>query len=229
MSSGNAVDSAQAGLPVAVADADMLFRGALQHAADALGHETRLSFFADFQALRKTLSKPPLPDLILVDATVTGLGGLRGVLALRSVAPKVPFAIVSHHMDAAFISSATFFGAAGFLSKNLRTGELAASVTRLLSGDKIVPATAKAHVPDAATRSTLDRCSKLTHQQMRVLGFLADGLLNKQIAYELNVSEATVKAHVSAILAKLDVPSRREAVAAVTMLNSGDHSGEMRF
>jgi DNA-binding NarL/FixJ family response regulator len=218
MSSGATAGAELGIVHIAVADPDMLFRGSVQVAADLLPRGANVQFFADFPSLRKSLSKQPHPTLVLIDAAVTGLGGLRGVLALAAVAPKTPFAIMSHSLDEAFIANALHFGATGFVSKALPPANIATAIMKLIAGERVVPEADVKSLPTEASTQTLQRYASLTRQQMRVLGFLADGLLNKQIAYELNVSEATIKAHVSAILLKLNVPSRVAAVAAITAI-----------
>jgi DNA-binding NarL/FixJ family response regulator len=205
---------------ISVADPDILFRGILQDALQPLGDNLALTFFDDFVALRKTLAKQPHPSLIIIDPMVNGVGGLRGVLALKAVAPNTPFVIASQHPNAAFVGHAMRFGANGFIGKSLNTSELLKSITTLLAGEKLVNPDVPAVETDDLAEKIYGRYDTLTKQQARVLGFLSDGLLNKQIAYELNVSEATVKAHVSAILLKLDVPSRVAAVAAITSISS---------
>lgn len=130
--------------------------------------------------------------------------------------------IVSGTDDAETIQRALDFGASGFLPKRLGADALREAVMQVLDGEIWTP-------PDIDLSAAVDpegaqlreRLSTLTPQQMRVLMMLSEGLLNKQIAYELGVSEATIKAHVSAILQKLGVESRTQAVIAASKISVG--------
>jgi len=114
------------------------------------------------------------------------------------------------------------FGAAGFLPKTLGVEALRQAIARVLEGHVWTPPDVDlAASSDAETAATIGRLATLTPQQVRVLMMLSGGLLNKQIAYELGVSEATVKAHVSAILQKLGVESRTQAVIAAGKIEAG--------
>jgi DNA-binding NarL/FixJ family response regulator len=112
-------------------------------------------------------------------------------------------------------------GASGFISKSSGIDDIRDGIRAVLEGDVWIPAGHqgdKEQDPDVA--DLIGRLRTLTPQQSRVLGMLAEGLLNKQIAYELNVSEATIKAHVSAILLKLKVDSRTQAVIQLAKINT---------
>jgi DNA-binding NarL/FixJ family response regulator len=114
------------------------------------------------------------------------------------------------------------FGASGFLPKTLGVDTVREAIRRVLAGEVWIPPDVDlSSGSDAATRDLVQRLSTLTPQQVRVLMMLSEGLLNKQIAYELGVSEATVKAHVSAILQKLGVESRTQAVIAAARIEAG--------
>jgi DNA-binding NarL/FixJ family response regulator len=220
MSNGTTGSAHSGPVHICLADTDVLFRSAFQDATLAAEPHAKLSFFDDFATLRKTLNKQPHPSLIIVDPVVNGLGGIRGVLALHAVAPATPFVIATHHPNPSFIGNAMRFGASGFIGKSLKPNEMAKALTALLTGAKVINPPVVIGPVEEAAAIIHGRYDTLTRQQARVLGFLADGLLNKQIAYELGVSEATVKAHVSAILLKMDVPSRGAAVAAITSVSN---------
>ncbi len=121
--------------------------------------------------------------------------------------------VVSAHDDPVTIRRALDLGASGFISKSASMEEIRAAVRTVLAGDIAAPVGMDLGIErDPEISDLIRRLHALTPQQTRVLGMIAEGLLNKQIAYELGVSEATVKAHVSAILQKLDVDSRTQAV-----------------
>ncbi len=144
---------------------------------------------------------------------MNGVGGLTGLISLRAIQPAVPIAIVSATDDAVTIRAALALGASGFISKSSSPEEIENAVQTILDGDVWTPLQADDDVELDPDMVELIRCMRrLTPQQGRVLGMMADGMLNKQIAHELNVSEATIKAHVSAVLYKLGVESRTQAV-----------------
>lgn len=163
-------------------------------------------------------------DLVLLDLNMPGVRGFSGLMYLRAQYPGVPVCIVSATEDQAIIRRALDFGAAGFMPKSLPVDDITAGIEAILDGDIWTPADMDlANAPDDDEAAALaKRLSSLTPQQVRVLMMLSQGLLNKQIAYELGVSEATVKAHVSAILQKLNVESRTQAVIAASRIEMGN-------
>jgi DNA-binding NarL/FixJ family response regulator len=160
-------------------------------------------------------------DLVLLDLTMPGVQGFSGLLYLRAQFPEIPVAIVSAHEEPAVIRRAIEFGASGFVPKSLDIDQIGSALRAILSGDTWTPPDTDLSAPeDQETSELVRRLASLTPQQVRVLMMVSEGLLNKQIAYELGVSEATVKAHVSAILQKLGVDSRTQAVIAASKIGS---------
>jgi len=164
-------------------------------------------------------------DLALLDLSMPGVQGFEGLLLLRTHYPQLPVVVVSGYDDSKIIAEALSYGAAGFIPKSVRRHELAGAIRTIMDGAIYVPesyAEAPAE-PDTVDRGEMvRRLASLTPQQLRVLQMLRQGLLNKQIAYELQVGETTVKAHVSEILRKLNVYSRTQAVIEVGKLDSTD-------
>ena len=141
---------------------------------------------------------------------------------MRAQYPALPIVVVSANDDPAVIRRCMEFGASGFIPKTLGTDAMRQAIARVLQGEVGTPPDVDlARQSDAETAAMIARLSSLTPQQVRVLMMLSGGLLNKQIAYELGVSEATVKAHVSAILQKLGVESRTQAVIAAGRIEAG--------
>jgi len=164
-------------------------------------------------------------DLALLDLNVPGVQGFEGLLQLRTRHPRLPVVVVSGHEEPRIISEALSYGAAGFIPKSARKSDLAAAIRSVMDGAIYVPETYEGQPPDADSADRADmvqRLAKLTPQQLRVLQMLRQGLLNKQIAYELQVGETTVKAHVSEILRKLNVYSRTQAVIEVSKLDNAE-------
>jgi DNA-binding NarL/FixJ family response regulator len=141
---------------------------------------------------------------------------------LRAQYPAIPVVIVSASDDAGTIRRSLDFGASGFIPKRFGVETLRDAIMKVMEGDVWVPPDTDLTSADDPDMARLrDRLVTLTPQQVRVLMMLSEGLLNKQIAYELGVSEATIKAHVSAILQKLGVESRTQAVIAAAKIAGG--------
>ena len=198
---------------ILIADDHPLFRGALRQALTSALAGTRLLEAGSFDEVTRMLATGSEADLILLDLTMPGVQGLSGLLFLRADYPQVPVMVVSANDDPGVVRRCIEFGALGFMPKTLDAAQMALAVQSVLDGNVWVPAGIDFSAgQDNETAETIKRLMSLTPQQVRVLMMLSEGLLNKQIAYELSVSEATVKAHVSAILQKLDVDSRTQAV-----------------
>lgn len=200
-------------LKFVIADDHPLFRGALKQALGDIGTNAEILEAGDFDGAKGLVVANEDLDLVLLDLAMPGASGLSGLIALRGIHPSAPMVIVSATDDAQTIRRALELGASGFISKSASMEDIRAAIATVLEGGVAVPAGLELGVEqDAEVSGIIRRLQSLTPQQTRVLGMLAEGLLNKQIAYELDVSEATVKAHVSAILQKLDVDSRTQAV-----------------
>ena len=175
-----------------------------------------------FDEVSKLLDKGGDVDLILLDLTMPGARGFSGLMYLRAQYPSVPVVVVSANDDPAVIRRCMSFGASGFIPKTLGIEEMRNAIMRVLKGGVWTPPDVDLGAgSDAEATELMARLATLTPQQVRVLMMLSEGLLNKQIAYELSVSEATVKAHVSAILQKLGVESRTQAVIAAAKIEVG--------
>jgi DNA-binding NarL/FixJ family response regulator len=208
---------------VIIADDHPLFRSALRQAVETTQAGADIAEAGNFEEMTAALDAPGEADLVLLDLTMPGVQGFSGLLFLRADHPSVPVLVVSGNDDASIIRRCIEFGAAGFLPKRFGTLEMGEAIRAVLDGGTWTPGDIDLSQPvDKETADIVRRLATLTPQQVRVLMMLSQGLLNKQIAYEIGVSEATVKAHVSAILEKLDVDSRTQAViVAAKIANSG--------
>jgi DNA-binding NarL/FixJ family response regulator len=204
---------------VIIVDDHPLFRAALRDTLLADDPGTVMEEAGDLAALDAALAADRDCDLVLLDLNLPGIRGFSGLLLLRAQYPEVPVMIVSAVEDGAVVRRALELGASGYLSKSAHPADIRRAVASVLAGNIHVPVGA-AGAADAQS-GLLRRLASLTPQQVRVLLMLRDGLMNKQIAYALAISEATVKAHVSAILQKLDVDSRTQAVIAAQHIESG--------
>jgi DNA-binding NarL/FixJ family response regulator len=204
---------------IVIVDDHPLFRGALRQAIGSLMPDSRVLEANGLEELQGTLASEKDVDLILLDLTMPGVQGFSGLIALRAQHPHVPVVIVSASEESTVIRRALDFGASGFIPKSLDVDGIGAAIQTVLAGETWTPPDVDlTATEDKETADLVRRLATLTPQQVRVLMMLSEGLLNKQIAYELSVSEATVKAHVSAILDKLGVDSRTQAVIAASRI-----------
>ena len=205
-----------------IADDHPLFRGALREAVTGLFEPDAIAEAGSFDDISKLLDRHNDVDLVLLDLAMPGVRGFSGLMYIRAQYPGVPVVIVSGNDDPAVIRRCMDFGASGFIPKTLSVKTIREVIEKVLDGGVWAPPdvdlSAKSDDHGAAM---LARLASLTPQQVRVLMMLSAGLLNKQIAYELSVSEATVKAHVSAVLQKLGVESRTQAVIAASKIEGG--------
>jgi DNA-binding NarL/FixJ family response regulator len=150
-------------------------------------------------------------DMVLLDLNIPGIDGLEGLTTLRARFPRTPVLVVSGYDDTRFRTESHAAGAAGFVSKAAEPEQTLEAIATVLAGDNYWPADTESDMEteDSSFKAML---ATLTPQQLRVLELLGQGLLNKQIAFELDIAESTGKAHVSAILRKLNVNSRTQAV-----------------
>jgi DNA-binding NarL/FixJ family response regulator len=205
-----------------IADDHPLFRGALREAVTGLFGSADVAEAGTFEEVNEVLDRGGEVDLILLDLSMPGVRGFSGLMYLRAQYPSLPIVVVSANDDPAVIRRCMEFGASGFIPKTLGIEALRQAIGRVLQGELWTPPDVDLTRPsDAETAAMIAKLSTLTPQQVRVLMMLSGGLLNKQIAYELGVSEATVKAHVSAILQKLGVESRTQAVIAAGKIEAG--------
>lgn len=210
---------------VIIVDDHPLFRAALKQALSGAFKGIELDEAGTLDAVTARLDRDSDVDLVLLDLKMPGVQGLSGLMFLRAQYPAVPIAIVSASDEPHIIRRALDLGASGFIPKSLAVEEMRRAVAAILEGGVWAPEGVDAASPaDREGDALAQRVASLTPQQMRVLMMLKEGLLNKQIAFQLGVSEATVKAHVSAILQKLDVGSRTQAVIAAGRIDGENHT-----
>ncbi len=172
---------------------------------------------------KETLEDGTEFDLVLLDLWLPDTHGFAGLIELRGHFPKLPIVIISAFADQAVVQKAIVCGAAGFIPKSASKESFLQAIQSVLGGEIVLPSDCLP--PDSVANIELDvltaKLQSLTNQQLRVLQMLCQGMLNKQIAHELDVGEATVKAHISEILRKLHVCSRTQAVLEVSKLDFG--------
>jgi DNA-binding NarL/FixJ family response regulator len=195
-----------------IADDHPLFRNALKQALGGVFGE-QLFESADFESTLATLSANDDIDLIFLDLKMPGKSGLTGLSQIRAEFPNLLIVVVSAEESPRLISKALTLGASAFIPKSTSLDMINEAVAEVLDGREWLPNKSMLSVDGAfdEEEALLTRIEQLTPHQLKVLGLMADGLLNKQIAYELNISESTVKQHASACLKKLNVNNRTQA------------------
>jgi DNA-binding NarL/FixJ family response regulator len=198
---------------VLIADDHPLFRAAMcQALGDIVG-----PLILQASTLNETLSQleaNPDIDLVFLDVKMPGNDGLIGLSEVRARFPDVLVVMVTALEEANLIRKALALGACGFIPKSASIECIAEAVERVIDGEQWLPESVGNLTDEASETETDDfsvKLAMLTPHQLKVLRMVADGLLNKQIAYELDISESTVKQHVSAVLRKLNVINRTKA------------------
>ena len=207
---------------IIIADDHPLFRSALQQALTlGLSDNVHLVEAASIAELETLLEQGAEWDLVLLDLNMPGAYGFSGLVLLRGQYPQLPVVMISAQEDASVVARAREFGASGFIPKSSSLEAIQEAVRAVPDGDVWWPSNTEdaSHVSAEAKAASAGLAS-LTPQQFRVLTMVCDGLLNKQIAYELSVSEATIKAHVTAIFRKLGVRTRTQAALLLQQMGS---------
>ncbi|MDV4167270.1 response regulator transcription factor [Rhodovulum sp. FJ3] len=167
------------------------------------------------EAALEDLQNATRPDVILLDLNLPDVNGLEGLMRLKAIAPRVPVIVVSSMADNRMISNTLKAGASGFVPKHSQRTVFRDAFEKISRGEVYTP---EGYIgthgggAEAPGDDALTRLSSLTNQQARILQLICEGKLNKQIAYDLSIAETTVKAHVTAIMRKLGVQSRTQAV-----------------
>jgi len=206
---------------IIIADDHPLFRTAMQQAVKQLVPDVIIEQAESLPGLQQLVEQHKDADLILLDLQMPGAHGYSGLVFLRSHYPEIPVIVVSACEDPAIMCQAIDHEASGYIAKSSPLEDIAKAIEMVLQGDIYLPDVARRHQhqPNQNALDLAERLASLTPQQFRVLTMMSEGMLNKQIAYDLDVSEATIKAHVTAIFRKLGVRTRTQAVIAVQSLD----------
>lgn len=211
---------------ILIVDDHPLFRHALIQAVRYSLPQAQIYETAAVNEFYERLESGAEPDLVLLDLNLPGASGFSALLHVRAQYPSLPIIVVSAHEETSIIQRAIAHGAMGYIPKSAHPSHIGEAIRHVLEGEIWLPPNLPNNLsfdPRAADETELaERIQSLTPQQFRVLMMVAEGLLNKQIAYELDVSEATIKAHVTAIFRKLGVQNRTQAVLAINALNIED-------
>lgn len=203
------------GHTILLADDHPLFRQGLRSALTPILHAPTWYEAASEAELLPLLTRyHEQADLILLDLLIPGAHGFSTLIYIRQHYPSLPVMMVSGNEAPETIRQAIYHGASGFMPKSLSPEKMGEGVQQVLSGALWVPDPRILEQPAKASEMG-ERIAQLTPQQHRILLMFAEGMLNKQIAYDLHVSEATIKAHATAIFRKLGVRNRTQAVIAL--------------
>ena len=206
---------------IIIVDDHPLFRDALKKTLELTLDNPEILTFGNMKDLTTHLDTNNEADVVLLDLMIPGVQGLSGLIQLREKHPAIPVVVITATDTPETIRRCFELGALGFIPKTLPIDEVKVAVTAILKGETWMPATYDPNKVEVSENAEIiARLGTLTPQQKRVLKMLSEGMLNKQIAYELSVSEATIKAHVSAILKKLAVSSRTQAAITVSKIDS---------
>lgn len=203
---------------VIIADDHPLFRTALSHAVTKVWAGAEIVEASSAAGARAELEGGA--EALLLDLHMEDSNGLSVLMDLRQDFPALPIVIVSASEEPRVYAAAEQLGAAGFVPKSAGLEDMRDSLAAVRDGDRSFPAN------DAGSDDDLERMASLTPAQRRILGSIRQGLLNKQIAYELDISEATVKAHITAIFRKLGVSNRTQAVLLASKLDVDQPNAE---
>ncbi len=203
-----------------VADDHPLFREALIHAIGNCVAGAHIVEADSLDTLQVVVEENADADLLFLDLNMPGVSGFSALAWIRSNHESLPTVIVSASDDPAVIRRSIQHGASGFIPKSSPIGTLEAGIRAVLDGEVWIPEDIDLRDDrlDSEEAKIAAALSSLTPHQFRVLMMLGEGLLNKQIAFQLGVSEATIKAHVTAVLRKMKVTNRTQAVLAVQQL-----------
>lgn len=204
-----------------IADDHPLFRSALLTVAHQHFTDVKISESSDVDSTLQALHGNTDIDLLLLDLHMPGSEDLFGLITIREKYPSVPVVVVSASEDKETINRAIGHGASGYITKSLSAETLHEAIKAVSEGEQWLPPLMKHHIAPISTeeKSLAAKMSALTPQQYRVLCYIKEGWLNKQIGFEMGITEATVKAHITAIFRKLGVSNRTQAVVELSKIS----------
>ncbi len=203
-------------MKIILADDHPLFRQALTITLKAHFDGADIIDAQNIPELEQHLQSKDKADLLLLDLDIPGAQGFNSLIAIRRSHPDLGIVVISGFEDKDTIHKAMSFGAAGFIPKSTPVPQMVVAIKEVLNGKLWTPD--GEFNPNEHSANDDDKIASLTPKQHQILLMFADGLLNKQIAYELGTSESTIKSHASIIFLKLGVRNRTQAVIALNEL-----------
>lgn len=211
-----------------VADDHPLYRDALKGALGASQLDVSILEASDLNSTLEMIQQHDV-DLLLLDLHMPGSSDLFGLIHIRKLYPELPVAVISGREDKDIVSKVLNTGAMGFIPKTTDSVSIATAIQSMLDGEIWVPKQLLSEIDqfDPEFAALAEKVSSLTPAQYKVLCFMRDGLLNKQIGFELDIAEATVKAHVTALFRKLGINNRTQAVLIASQLQLNPPSADV--
>ena len=205
---------------IVISDDHPLFRQALLAAIRPLFRTADIREVETLAATLEVLEQGKV-DLLLLDLRMSDSSGLAGLIYIKNSYPEMPVIVVSASEGAETVRAAIQAGASGYVVKSASSGQIRSAIEQVIRGETAVPASASTAVSEAERKllEAIENIALLTPTQLKVLVRMTEGLLNKQIAWEMGISEATVKSHVTAIFRKLNVRTRTQAVVVAKQLD----------
>lgn len=204
---------------IIIADDHPLFRQALRSSISPLFSDARIHEVETLAATLESLEHQSV-DLLLLDLRMSDSQGLSGLMIIKGSYPEIPVIVVSASEGAETVRAAIQAGASGYISKSSSPERIREAIGQVSRGETAIPEAAMTEVSEAERKEleAIENITLLTPTQLKVLVKMTDGLLNKQIAWDMDISEATVKSHVTAIFRKLKVRTRTQAVVLAKQL-----------
>ena len=204
---------------ILIAEDHPLYQKALTSIVNSTLQNTSIIEADSFESMQQAIESHAPPNLILLDLNIPGAYGFSSLIFIKKNHPAIPVLVISADDKESTIIQSIAYGASGFVSKTNPADVLKEAIPHVFAGGSWVPDHIDISKVDEIEKTDIEnKIGTLTAQQFRVLGMINEGLLNKQIAFELDISEATIKAHVSAIFKKLGIKNRTQAVLVMQKL-----------
>ena len=197
---------------VLIADDHPLFREALTYIVSSVLPDAEIAYATNYAETAAAMAENSF-KLAFLDLNMPDSNGLTDLALLKKTHPTMPLVIVSAHEEAEIVRTCLGYNASGYIIKSSSPEEIKAAIQTILAGETYVPKEIDLNQESSdSNRLAAEQISSLTPSQLRVLIEIGKGKLNKQIAYDLDITEATVKAHITTVFKKLKINNRTHAV-----------------